>query len=252
MNFAVISDIHLGTEPGVDEFGHTVESFTRFLHWLESTHSKIYLNGDVFEGLRGRRLGRRGRHSEVFRAYAKHSILRDRLTSAKYEWISGNHDPDTAELGIPQYRVLEYDTTRILFVHGEQFDRIEQCLPGLSPLVNWVNAWTNRWIGRDADDGLYRLEAWLLGIREEPKRDAFQRKAVHAAKSAGADVIIVGHTHSGGVFRHPEAIYANSGTCSLGRFEWLSVDIPSRTVSFHRGSTDNPAVHISTWGTSQC
>ena len=247
LRLAIISDIHLAAEPRVDEFGHTTDAFQRFLDALESTSDRIYLNGDIFEGLRGRQITPIARRGETLRAASRYRPLVQRLNGPKYRWTVGNHDTTTSEFGIPSSRCLEVDSSTILIVHGHHFDRLERWLPGLSPLVNWVNGWSTRIVGRDADDGLYRLEAWLLGIREDHKKDAFQRAAVQYARRAGAQLVVTGHTHTGGVFSHPECVYANSGTCSLGRFEWLSIDTAKRAVSFNRGWPECTQVQSCTW-----
>ena len=245
VNFAVLSDVHLGCDPAVDEFGHSEHEFLEFLDHLEATHERVFLNGDIYEGLRGRRLGTMARRAEVHSAQKRYRTIADRLSKAPYYQSSGNHDPDTTEQGLPQFHRIEVDKSVIVIVHGHEFDRINRYAPGLSPLVNWMNAWSSRWFGRDMDDGLYQLEAWLLGIRENPAEDAFQGKAIRYAQMVGAQVIITGHTHTGGVWSHSDVVYANSGTCSLGRYEWLSVDTHTRMVSFYRGwSTEHAAQSV--------
>lgn len=252
MRLAVLSDIHLGADPRVDEFGHEPEVFVQFLSTVEDQCDQIILNGDVLEGLRGKKLGQTAQRNEVFAAAARYDDLLRRLQGTKYNWLSGNHDPSIAELGIPQHRLMHIDGSVLLFEHGHQFDRIEKLAPGLSPLVNWYNAWMNRWTGRDADEGLYELEAWLLGLRDDPNADHFQRKAMKAALFDEADVIVVGHTHKGGVWKHPEAIYANSGTCSLGRLEWLTIDTEIQSISFHQGCPRKHPVSTEYWGGGSC
>ena len=247
MKLAVISDIHLGAAQDVDEFGHEVDAFLAFLSDLELQFDRIILNGDVLEGLRGKRLGRATQRTEVFAAAARYADLVAYLQSPKFDWIAGNHDRAIAEAGVPLERKVCVDGCVLLFTHGDTFDRIEKLAPGLSALVNWTNAWVNRWTGRDADDGLYRLEAWLLGLREDPHADRFQRSAIRAARHAEANVIVVGHTHMGGVWAHANTVYANSGTCSLGRLEWLSIDTSAKTVSFCRDSTEQPPIQCVTW-----
>jgi UDP-2,3-diacylglucosamine pyrophosphatase LpxH len=55
VNIAVISDLHLGNEDGVDSFGHLDSEFLRFLAFLENNFERVVLLGDVWETLTARR-----------------------------------------------------------------------------------------------------------------------------------------------------------------------------------------------------
>jgi hypothetical protein len=52
----------------------------------------------------------------------------------------------------------------------------------------------------------------------------FQKWAVSLASARSADVVVTGHTHVPLRVEHPGALFLNSGSCSMGRFSFLSLD----------------------------
>lgn len=230
---AVISDLHVGSATGADKFGHTDDAFLRFLDHLEAGHDQVVLAGDIYECLRGRAPGWWRPAAELARAREAHPRLVERFAEPQYHPVFGNHDFPLAAEGVADRYVLEADGLRLIVVHGDRFDWVTTYLRPLSVALNWANGWLARFGLPDADASAFRLEAWVAGIRDDPASDRVQRLAIACARAAGADAVICGHTHVPAVSWHGDRLYANSGSCCEGKFEFLSLDTAERRFEFH-------------------
>jgi predicted phosphodiesterase len=114
--------------------------------------------------------------------------------------------------------------TRILFTHGHHHDVLIRRARWLSEIGVWLGAWILR-LGLGS---LYRLfdaiDHVRSGVAVDPARCTFQRWAVSLASARSADVVVTGHTHVPLRVEHPGALFLNSGSCSMGRFSFLSLD----------------------------
>ncbi|MFN3198261.1 MAG: metallophosphoesterase family protein [Bradymonadia bacterium] len=236
MRIAVISDLHLGIDEITDEFGHDDAEFLKFLDFLEADHEQIVLLGDIYETLTP---PWPGAWSEALEAVqSRHQALTDRFRGPKYSYIHGNHDLVAARLlGAPGELWLEVDGTRILFTHGHMHDWLIRRARCISEIGVWFGGLLRR-IGLGAvyrmlEQMEHRLHSSVANA--DPSQNSFQRWATHMARHRGADIIVTGHTHTGGCAEHGRQLFMNSGSCSLGHTSFLSLDTRSGQFGFHSG-----------------
>jgi predicted phosphodiesterase len=223
VNLAVISDLHLGRGDATEQFGHDDAHFLEFLKFLEGNFERIVLLGDIYETLTSRALRAQAQELSVCRS--AHREVARRFDRPQYHFIHGNHDLVAGRLmRAPAEWTLEADGKRFLFTHGHGYDWLTRRMRWLSELSVWVGGWLLR-IGLEPIHRLVdQLDHKLRAATIDPARCGFQRWAINLAKARGADVIVTGHTHLGAVTDHGGRIFANSGSCSGGRFSFLSLD----------------------------
>ncbi len=223
MRIAVISDLHLGTSDASDSFGHDDAHFLRFLDHLENNYERIVLLGDIWETLTSRTFGQA---IEALRdAQSSHPELKRRFDRPCYLYVHGNHDLVVSRFGVPLHLVMEAHGVRIVLTHGHIFDRLVRHARWASELAVFAGGWLRRLGCR----GLYRmLDSWdqRRAGTEAPSLSpsAFQRWAIAMAEAHGADAIVTGHTHVAGIAQHGQRLFVNSGSCSEGRFSYVSID----------------------------
>lgn len=233
MNIAVISDLHLGPGGRSDLFGHDDGFFAGFLTFLESNFERIVLLGDIWETLTPEWPG--DPRTALRRARQAHPEIARRFEGSKYSYVHGNHDlvAGPAE-GAPEELLLTAGGSRILFTHGHHHDVLIRKARWLSELGVWLGAWVLR-LGLGS---LYRLfdamDQARSGVALDPERCTFQRWAVSLAAERSADIVVTGHTHVPVRAEHPGALFLNSGSCSNGRFSFLSLDTRAGTYGVHR------------------
>lgn len=223
MEIAVISDLHLGRRGRVDGFGHEDSEFLRFLVFLERNFEKIVLLGDIWETLTGSLPGDPAR--ELLEARTSHREIAQRFLSPKYIYVHGNHDLIAGAVdGAPDQYILHTEGRRILFTHGHQNDGLMQRRRWVSELGVWLGGWVRRLGLGPLYRLLAKLDAQRGGISKDSARCEFQRWAVQLAGAQDADVIVTGHTHLPTVAEHGSRLFLNSGTCSDGQLNFLSLD----------------------------
>lgn len=232
MEIAVISDLHLGSGGRADGFGHCDSDFLRFLRFLEQNFERIVLLGDIWETLTGCLPGDPA--AELAAARAKHPEIARRFSSERYLYLHGNHDLVAGALqSAPDEVVIHADGQRILFTHGHQNDPLIQRRRWLSDLGVWLGGWIRR-LGAAA---LYRLLAQMDelrgGVSSDAQRCAFQRWAMDVAARREVDIVVTGHTHLATRSEHGVRLFLNSGTCSEGRFSFLSLDTRRGSYRVH-------------------
>lgn len=229
-DIAVISDLHLGGGGWSDPFRMAEQELERFLKFLEVEFETTVLLGDIFEALKGSQPGREARNlSACFRAHPE--IAARLLGRNSYVYVAGNHDRVAGELwGVPERLLMELWGIRVLFLHGHQFDGAGGGKNRLAGLLVWLGGCLQN-LGWHR---LYRLfekaERKLSGAVPDPGLCPFQRWAQAEGARNGADWVVAGHTHQGRVDMGAVA-YANSGTCSSGQFEYLTLTSRSE-ISF--------------------
>lgn len=222
MELAVISDLHLGAGDRADGFGHDDAEFLRFLKFLEGNFERVILLGDVWETLQSRVWGKA--REELALARAAHPEIARRLERAPYHYVHGNHDIVAGLLGVPDELRLNVDGVRLMFTHGHQSDPLVQRREWLSHLGVWLGGWLRR-VGWGA---FYRLCAELDGARgghlESGSGSDVERWAVREAARRDVDVVVTGHTHLATRNEHGSRLFLNSGSCSDGQLNFLSID----------------------------
>jgi predicted phosphodiesterase len=233
MRIAVISDLHLGPGDETERFGHDDHEFVRFLRFLEQDHQEIVLLGDVYEALMPRRRGAAA--AEMVRCRAAHQEITRRFDQPNYRYIHGNHDLVARQvLGAPAEHLLEADGVRVLFTHGHHHDWLVRRAPLTAELLVWAGGWLRRWGLASWHLFFDRFDQWwsTASLRTKP---AFERWAIGMARERKADVVVTGHTHTGARSGHGDALYLNSGACTDGRINWLSLDTATLDFRYQVG-----------------
>lgn len=217
---AVISDLHMGLGDSTDQFGHDIYEFIRFLKYLEDNFEQIILLGDIWETL----MSKWGNAKQsLFHSIKIYQDIFKRFQSKKYVYIHGNHDVITSKVfHTPEQHTITVDNQKILFIHGHQWDLLQGNLNFLSELGVWFGGW----LLRIKCGNLYRGFADLdisssldnLGINK------IQKGVSKFSNTIDADIIVCGHTHIGSIIEHKNKLFMNSGTCSNGKYSFLSID----------------------------
>lgn len=232
MSVAVISDLHLGPGDRSDLFRHDDTEFLRFLRFLEGNFERIVLLGDIWETLTP--AWPCDPAFALRRAREAHPTIARRFELPRYSYVHGNHDivAGVSE-GAPDELLLTHGNTRILLTHGHHHDVLIRKARWLSELGVWLGGWILR-LGLAS---VYRvfdtLDRFRSGVAPDPSSCTFQRWAVSLAKRRRADVVVTGHTHVALRSEHPDALFLNSGSCSGGRFSFLSLDPANGSYAVH-------------------
>lgn len=202
LDAVILSDLHLGSRicqaRSVCEFLERIEDG-------ELTTTRLILNGDVFDSIDFRRLGKN--HWKVL------SLLRKLSDQIEIVWLAGNHD-GSAEIvshllgvTVQDEYILETGGERLLILHGHVFDEFIETYP---------------WLSRVADS-LYRLLQRIDSTHRFAKMakhgsktflrctEKIARGAVELARRRGCTMVACGHTHVPVVRREQPIPYFNSG-----------------------------------------
>lgn len=236
MRIAALSDFHVGVRNDVDGFRHDPAEFSAFLDRLERGHDVIVLLGDIFQTDHAALPTRGARRRQLALARARLGALGGRLTREPYMYVHGNHDLIAAEAcGASEHVRLGDESLAAFFIHGHQFDPVALAAPLAAHLGTWVT-------GRMRAAGMPGLAAYFERRDVEIKHERFRgadgpyvQAGRELARRWGASVVVMGHTHVPTMERVPEGLVVNTGTCSGGRFEYVSIDTRARTVAQCRG-----------------
>jgi predicted phosphodiesterase len=233
MPIAVISDLHLGPGDRSDLFQHEDAQFLKFLTFLESSFERIVLLGDIWETLTP--AWPRSPALALRRAREAHPELARRFERPQYTYVHGNHDLVAGAFGVPEEIVLTHGNTRMLFTHGHHHDVLIRKARWLSELGVWLGGWLLR-AGLRSMYGLFEtMDQVRSGLTVPPEQCTFQRWALSLARTRAADVVVTGHTHVALRTEHPGALFLNSGSCSIGKFSFLSLDPARGNYAVHAG-----------------
>lgn len=232
VNIAVISDLHLGNEDGVDSFGHVDGEFLRFLTFLESNFERVVLLGDIWETLTPRCpfSPRRG----LAEARERHSEIARRFMGPRYTYIHGNHDLVAARVdGAPEQWSLDVDGKRLLFMHGHPYDGLIRVARHIVELGVFLGGWIRRAGWHRLYQRLDQLDQKRSAVSLDAARCTFQAWAMDVASNAAADIVVTGHTHVPVSTQHGARLYMNSGSCSNGRYTYLALDTRRDVYGVH-------------------
>jgi UDP-2,3-diacylglucosamine pyrophosphatase LpxH len=222
----ILSDLHLGAGDAADDFGPADgPQDTALVEFLTAHCSEcIILAGDTADLAQAA-------ESEI---EAAHPTAVAAVLSFATHVLRGNHDDVPRLFGRPTEEAVLLEGT--LVMHGHQFDPLNY---GRWRMVgkagSWAGGWLERMFGANAD---LVLERWLAR-RILPGRfsDAarYRRCALsYIRRVYGAERVVLGHTHQLDEFNAGAARsdatdlpqvgrYANSGTWTGGRRDWVSV-----------------------------
>lgn len=234
MEIAIISDLHIGSGDQTDRFGHDDYEFLRFLKFLEANFARVVLLGDVFETLTGREYGKR--MLELKRCFQAHPEVSRRLVGdrQKYIYIHGNHDLVSAEAFCSTgEHFLSHNGTSILLTHGHMFDRISTGARRTAEWLVWVGGHLLRRGGVAVHEFFRKIDDRLLGSADIFKHSDFETRALRAAEFMGIDVIVTGHSHTGGCIDTGNTVVLNSGACLEGRFQYISLNPDTMEYKFN-------------------
>lgn len=234
MRIAALSDLHIGPRGYTDEFHHGEEAFLEFLSELEATHDRIVLVGDVYQTEHDLMFGRKGAARQLALAMRRMPALAERLAGPAYVYVHGNHDAVAKhELGAQELVRLTADGFTMVFIHGHQYDPVFRASLRLARTATWLT-------GRMRRVGLRPLAAWFEGRDIAIKHRRFGHAQGPYAKAArellrehAADLVVMGHTHVPHMHALPEGQVVNTGSCSRGRFMYVSIDTAARSVAIH-------------------
>ncbi len=232
MDLAVVSDLHIGKDRA-DCFHHEESDFLRFLIDLENNYEKIILLGDIFDTLTGPRYG--SQQKAFWETVSEYPVLGSRLLSEKYIYVYGNHDIVAHKtVGALSEYIYKENKNRILFTHGHIYDRLAMVARQPADFLIWLGGMLKRAGLNSVYSVLAAADEFFGGTASSPERCLFTQWAVHYAEQRGFDCIITGHTHRLSLFESPRSIYANSGTCSHGDYQFLSIN--TKTLEIDRYS----------------
>jgi predicted phosphodiesterase len=232
VNIAVISDLHLGSEEGVDSFGHVDREFLRFLDHLEQSFERIVLLGDIWETLTPRCpfSAQRG----LREARERHSDIARRFERPSYTYIHGNHDLVAARVdAAPEQWSLDVDGKRLLFMHGHRYDRLINMARHIVELGVFLGGWIRRAGWHRLYHHLDRLDQQRSAVSLDAESCSFQAWAMGMGARADADIVVTGHTHVPVSTEHGPRLYMNSGSCSRGRYTYLALDTRRDVYGVH-------------------
>ncbi len=238
MRIAAISDLHIGPFAHASVFGHQVPAFASFLDELEANHDRIVLLGDVYQADWGTLPTSGSARRHLDRVRKRVEPLTRRFDAQPYDYVHGNHDIIAATaLDAPESLTIEADGFRVFFIHGHQADPLLQNAYAVARTATWVS-------GQLRLAGLGAPADWLEGKDIAIKQRRFGGKRgpyIGAAKQwlteHEADVVVMGHTHVAGRVDLSEGTVVNTGSCSRGVFEFVSIDTAERSVAVHDAVT---------------
>lgn len=226
MRVAALSDLHIGLDPQTDAFGHAPGPFRGFLDMLLREHDRVVLLGDVFTADHAAVWGERFARAHLRRILARTGWLAERLVDPRLHYVHGNHDLVAgAVLGAPERLVLEGSACRVMFVHGHQFDPVARRALVLAQAGTWST-------GRMRALGLRRVAQWfedrdvaIKDVRFRGPAGPYATAADALCREAGVHAVVMGHTHAARLDPMPHGVSLNTGTCSGGRTEYVSLDL---------------------------
>lgn len=208
----ICSDLHLGTK---------ISKANLLLTELKKYQfNRLILNGDIFEDLNFTRF-----NSEQWELLSYFRKLSNPKRNTSVIWILGNHDYKTLTtashflgLDVHEEYTWNYDTKKLIAVHGDQFDRFVINNSALSKLAIklFITFQRSHTLSRYID----RLSTrWLRLI------DKVQLGALDYAHKKKADYIFCGHTH------YPELILNQTKTITyINTGSWIQNECSYATI----------------------
>jgi UDP-2,3-diacylglucosamine pyrophosphatase LpxH len=235
MRIAALSDLHIGARARADVFRRPESELIDFLDELEEAHDRIVLLGDVFQAEHGWFFGSRIARAELARAARRMPRFLRKLGSDRYIYIHGNHDAVArSRLGARTDWRIEADGFAVYFIHGHQFDPLLRYVYPLARSGTWLS-------GRLRFAGLRQLPDWLehrdITIKDQRFRGPggpYGRAAAALMRQHRANAVVMGHTHVPDRITLSDGIYANTGSCSVGRRMFVSIDTVRRSTELIR------------------
>lgn len=216
-----VSDLHLGCR-------HAAPA--RFLRFLESEHftgrrapEHLYLVGDIIDGWR---LRRRWRWTADDRAIL-HRLMELAARGVSIHYSPGNHDDFARDLAhrfgpveiAEDFLHVTADGRRLLVMHGDQVDRLEEhaqwlseilcrahdCVLAAASALDRARSWL-RLAPRPFNDSLHQLGKRFAGVVTN-----FESRLADFARTRGAGGVVCGHIHTPCLRSIDDILYCNTG-----------------------------------------
>jgi UDP-2,3-diacylglucosamine pyrophosphatase LpxH len=215
LDAVVLSDIHLGSS------NCQAKLLCGFLEGIEEgriSTRKLILNGDVFDSIDFRRLGKN--HWKVL------SHLRKLSDKIDITWICGNHD-GSAEIvshllgvTVKDEYVLESGGRRIMLLHGHAFDDFLDA----HPILTWVGD-VIYWILQRIDRTHYFAKLAKKGSKTFLRcAQKIQDGSTEHARKKDCEAVCCGHTHHPVISLSGPVEYYNSGSWTELPCTYLAVE----------------------------
>jgi len=219
MNLLVISDLHLGAFREGDIFGWKSEDFLKKIESVveENGIDKIVLNGDIFELYKYDYKDICLHHKKLLDYFYKNNAI----------FIKGNHD--TISDGREAFDMWNRKGQSIHIEHGHDADFLSG-----TALGRWYSKWLHRMIKQlSKKKFLYSIYLKIVALDDEINRIprkynsyTYLKYALNLLKKY--DVVILGHTHKiethKTYYLNGKKLYLNCGSCSMGRFQAVTLD----------------------------
>jgi len=197
----VISDLHLGSDMC------QARLLEAFLLWAVRHTRELVINGDIFDDLNFKRLTKR--HFACLKVIRKNSDRDD----FRLIWIRGNHDGPADIIShivgvdiLDQY-VYDNGLTKLLILHGDQFDTFITSYKLLTDVACGIFYWVQKWAPHNA-------ARWLRRVTKRWQRNSelVERRAIEYAQTKNVPNVTCGHTHLALTAERGGIHYFNSGT----------------------------------------
>jgi len=225
MRVAALSDLHVGLDPRTDAFEAPAAAFAAFFDHLLASHDRVVMLGDVCVADHSAVWGGSFARKRMRRILERAPWLADRLAHQRVHYVFGNHDLAARDVLGAAERLVLADSYRVMFVHGHQFDPIAAGALVLAQAGTWAT-------GRMRAARLPRLAQWFEDHDVELKDARFRgpsgpyaRAADRLCREHDVAAVVMGHTHAARVDAVPHGLSLNTGTCSGGRREYVSLDL---------------------------
>jgi predicted phosphodiesterase len=220
MKLMILSDLHIGNGNGFDTFGWDPQSFIRHLDHLRNRHSieKVVLNGDVFELFKYSIREIEKNHTELISYFDRTGCV----------YIKGNHDL-LSERSIDGLTITNSSGQKIRIEHGHNADFLNGtpfgrflCRVGLKLLQSVVSISFFRNL-------YFKLVELDDEVNHIPRKYNSLKYLQYAMRLLSTyDVVVLGHTHKieahKTYYLNHKKRYLNTGSCSLGRFQAVTLD----------------------------
>jgi UDP-2,3-diacylglucosamine pyrophosphatase LpxH len=215
LDAVVLSDIHLGSS------NCQAKLLCEFLEGIEEGHvrtQKLILNGDVFDSIDFRRLGKN--HWKVL------SLIRKLSDKLDIIWLCGNHD-GSAEIvshllgvTVKDDHVLVSGGRRILFLHGHVFDEFLDA----HPILTWIGD-VIYWLLQRIDRTHYFAKLAKKGSKTFLRcAKKIEEGSIEHARRKNCAAVCCGHTHHAVIGQTEHVEYYNSGCWTELPCTYLTVD----------------------------
>lgn len=232
MKIALLSDLHLSVPGRGCAFTIPIDRFERVWDRLLDAHDRIILVGDVWDHDAGTHLYRPAAAIEAARQ--RWPTLHRRFEAAGVWSVVGNHDAHLAHEGVPDVLTLVVDGVRLVVIHGHQLRPAWRSWERFKYPIKWFAAFEQRYGPGTIGRTLYGVNRWLH--RDDTTRDdahGVTREALRLLERSDIDILVCGHTHQPRITETAHGLYINTGACSFGRFDWISLELPSGRAALH-------------------